>query len=184
MTTKFGSFDASPLGALVESPLGARNRSIEEAIQSVLIMVWSGKDTFYDGPQGGANYLSDIAAWDRLLDRHDEDDVPVVAAAVEVTQFPIVPRGFAPPRRVVITSNPFLTFGRPFPVDEHIALFESLRGSLQPEFILLRVDQFSVGIANLQPGWDSFVGSVAALSPDASVSAREYGGRWVRILSS
>ena len=99
MTTQFKSFDRSPLGAFVKSPLGARNRPsilptgnlhlavifIDEA-QGII-----GETEGYLGPFDGFPHLpserwfADVARWEAARATHAEDSVGVAAL---VLQFP------------------------------------------------------------------------------------------------
>ena len=62
MTTKFDSFDSSPLGAFVQSPLGARNRTVPPAEFYVFVVWGSMKGYFPEFVPPGA-FEEDVNNW-------------------------------------------------------------------------------------------------------------------------
>ena len=72
MTTKFGSFDASPLEGFVESPLGARNAPAihRRPDEFSVIIAWLDESTIYR--RGLPRFWSgDIAAWEEAISVRD-----------------------------------------------------------------------------------------------------------------
>lgn len=61
MTTKFNSFDTSPLSGFVQSPLGARNRTRPRS-EFFVFVVW-GSEKAYGPPTPPGSYDVDVENW-------------------------------------------------------------------------------------------------------------------------
>lgn len=92
MTTKFNSFDQSPLGAFVESPLGARNRRSRNII---VLVVWLDESSTlathppfngYNNPVTSAPWYRDVDEWNALVS--DLDQSGFVAAVFDAPTAP------------------------------------------------------------------------------------------------
>lgn len=101
MTTKFNSFDASPLGAFVESPLGARNRPRPpgDLIDLIVLIVWIDEAdvNYYQNPD---QYFAHKAQWEAALQARDGDRVLAFLWYSPIA--PILPFGAAYPRGVTV----------------------------------------------------------------------------------
>ena len=88
MTVEMQSLDASPLGALVRSPLGAFNRPRRAAVQlpGILGIVWIDecRDTYWPPyPIGDEQWLEDWEEYLRRVDRYGNlAEPPVVAKGI------------------------------------------------------------------------------------------------------
>ncbi len=104
MTTKFKSFDASPLVAFVQSPLGARNRP-RRGPPIIVVVVWLDESTAYNLPAFPDQWNFDSRQWDELTNTVDRSKF--VAAVFDAPVEPgspledtIIPQGGAFPRVV------------------------------------------------------------------------------------
>jgi hypothetical protein len=75
VTTKFNSFDASPLAAFVQSPLGARNRVRRVRLPRrsfVMVISWLDESSRYASLSGNP-WHADLEAWEEVITRRDSE---------------------------------------------------------------------------------------------------------------
>lgn len=185
MTTKFNSFDASPLGAFVESPLGARNR-LRPAMghQNVLVILWLVRDPAYVEPGGtgevGVIYEPDRVAWNSFLAnrvRPSRGALRIMAiqfSALQAGWQLLVPEGFEVFEGLI---GPFLESRRdPPPLmtsDRMLDIFVSFGGheeltAIIPLVLVFLPDKLSVEL--MQPAISQFLQAVAAGLPDITIT--------------
>ncbi len=102
MTTKFDSFDASPLGAFTESPLGARNAPRLAGTSLTVLIVWidEAKEIYADNPD---QYFAHKAEWETALGTRDGDRVLALLWDAPFDD-PLLPSGAALPIGVEVRS--------------------------------------------------------------------------------
>lgn len=177
MTTKFNSFDQSPLGAFVESPLGARNRPGVPSAKHVLVMLWIVRDPAYiTGIPHPAAYEADRVAWNAFV----ADRVPPSSSlSMDIIHFPksihsedhsdLIPPGHELPdntkhvhRLPRVDELPLMT------ADQMFAIFLDAKGvtpltHVVPFVLLL---PFFLQLRMLQPALDEFLTRVHTDFPE------------------
>jgi len=156
VTTEFNSFDQSPLGAFVESPLGARNKSLLSRL--VIAMTWCDEAEEYQ--RYPPTYYIELSQWQQFVIDVMENE------GVEVRATIVIPLGslrgrwwdLIPPFVLWPEDDfKFAETGRPGSLLEFINAFNAIREGDIPTTLVLLVDESgSMDLGHIQPTYDAF----------------------------
>ncbi len=155
MTTELNSFDQAPVGAFIESPVGARNAPVG----ILIVMTWidESHNTYQTNPQW---YFTDLLNWRLFSNRVFLErgiaifpGVMLPIGSIRGQWWDIIPRGETWP-----PGFSFFNVGRPGNLLEYIQAFDSLRDRRVPTALVVEVDESgSMTRPQIQPTFDNFI---------------------------
>jgi len=184
VTTEFDSFDESPLGAFIESPLGARGIA---GLRLVIAMTWTDeskeKETSYqESPQ---IYFDHLNEWRRFVADTETNERIEIRATVVIPLgslrgrwWDLIPRGEPWPS----DAFQFAETGRPGSLLEFITAFNTIRDGDIPNTLVLLVDNSgSMSIADILPTYQNFQDWIRENFSDVSVHrATFFDEQWIQ----